>query len=777
MSETSVFEKRVPDLGRFWLRAMQPADLPLIHAWVNQPHAGYWGLAGKSLPEVAAAYDDIRRRGQVWIGYAEQTPSFLVETYWPGDDVVGQHYPVRESDRGMHVLVAAPAAGPRSGFTWAVFRTVMEHLFADPQVARVVVEPDIRNGKIHALNRRAGFRYQRAIALPNKTAHLAFCTRADYRAAVEDHAPFTPAITAHLQPEAWAEVNRRLVRKAISELAHERLIAPTDEGGGRYRLTTSAGSYHFHARRLALEHWDIELASVTKQHDEVTVPIDALDLFIELAEPLGPGPQMLPVYLEEILSTLYGASHRLVHQQHSAADLVHADYQQVEMAMSEGHPAFIANSGRVGFDADDYRAYAPEAGAPVQLVWLAAHRRHTEWHGHQRLGHDDFMAEELGAATIARFEAVLFDAGVDPVDYYFFPVHPWQWANKLSRLFVADLARRDLVCLGEGPDHYQAQQSIRTFFNRSQPRRHLVKVALSILNMGFMRGLSADYMAGTPAINSYLVDLLAQDRSLAQMGFRLLPEVAAIGYRNPLFERALPRSSPYRKMLAALWRESPVTRVSPGQRLMTMAALLHRDGDGIALLPQLIQASGLDIDGWLDRYLNAYFAPLLHCFYAYDLAFMPHGENLILVLQDHAVTGAFLKDIAEEAVIMDPHRQTPPEVRRLCMDIPEPLRLLSIFTDVFDGFFRYLGQVLLADAGYPEARFWSRVAACARAYQAAHPHLADKFARYDLFAPTFLHSCLNRLQLRDNQQMVDLTDPAKSLRFSGTLDNPLYSFR
>ena len=47
--------------------------------------------------------------------------------------------------------------------------------------------------------------------------------------------------------------------------------------------------------------------------------------------------------------------------------------------MAEGHPSFVANSGRVGFDASDYRAYAPEARAPIQLVWLAAHRRHTEW--------------------------------------------------------------------------------------------------------------------------------------------------------------------------------------------------------------------------------------------------------------------------------------------------------------------------------------------------------------------------------------------------------------
>ncbi len=39
--------------------------------------------------------------------------------------------------------------------------------------------------------------------------------------------------------------------------------------------------------------------------------------------------------------------------------------------------------------------------------------------------------------------------------------------------------------------------------------------------------------------------------------------------------------------------------------------------------------------------------------------------------------------------------------------------------------------------------------------------LADAAARYDLLRPTFRHSCLNRLQLRNTLQMVDLTDQAE----------------
>ena len=45
--------------------------------------------------------------------------------------------------------------------------------------------------------------------------------------------------------------------------------------------------------------------------------------------------------------------------------------------------------------------------------------------------------------------------------------------------------------------------------------------------------------------------------------------------------------------------------------------------------------------------------------------------------------------------------------------------------------------------------------------------------RVPLFAPRFEHSCLNRLQLLNTLQMVDLTDQAASLQYAGTLENPV----
>ncbi|MFJ8195471.1 IucA/IucC family protein [Streptomyces sp. NPDC096152] len=579
---------------------------------------------------------------------------------------------------------------------------------------------------------------------------------------------------AHLSPDRWDTANRLLVRKALAEFAHERLIAP-ERDGGHYTVRSDDGRtrYRFTAVRRALDHWQVDAGSVTRHRGGTELPLSAMDFVVELKDSLGLSDEILPVYLEEISSTLAGTCYKLAKPRVTSAELAASGFQAVETGMTEGHPCFVANNGRLGFGIHEYLAYAPETARPVRLVWLAAHRSRAVFTAGAGIAYETFVRQELGAETVERFDGVLRGQGLDPADYLLMPVHPWQWWNKLSVTFAAEVARRHLVCLGEGDDTYLAQQSIRTFFNTSHPHRHYVKTALSVLNMGFVRGLSAAYMEVTPAVNDWLARLIEGDPALKATGLSIVRERAAVGYRHLEYEAATDRHSPHRKMLAALWRESPVPSLQEGESLATMASLLHADHEGASFAGALIARSGLRPAEWLRGYLRAYLVPVLHCFYAYDLVFMPHGENVILVLEEGAVRRAIFKDIAEEIAVMDPDAALPPQVRRIRVDVPEDRKLLSVFTDVFDCFFRFLAAGLAAEGVLPEDDFWRTVAEVVREYQDSAPGLADRFRRYDLFAPEFALSCLNRLQLRDNGRMVDLTDPAGSLRLAGTLPNPL----
>lgn len=191
-AEQLPFTKPVPGVGTFSLRLLRiPADIPVVHDWVTRDYAKYWGMQGKSVTEVEQMYREIVRPAHIHalLGFHDASPAFLVECYRPSEDSLAQHYNASPHDRGMHILVA-PAEKPIAQFTWHAFTTVMDYLFSDPSVRRVVVEPDIRNEKIQALNLKAGFVPQKTIELPEtpttpgKTALLSFCTRESYVAAM-----------------------------------------------------------------------------------------------------------------------------------------------------------------------------------------------------------------------------------------------------------------------------------------------------------------------------------------------------------------------------------------------------------------------------------------------------------------------------------------------------------------------------------------------------------------------------------------------------------------
>ncbi len=82
----------------------------------------------------------------------------------------------------MHFLTLTTDK-PVHGFTRAVITAVLARLFEDPAVERVVVEPDVSNTAVHALNEAVGFVPEREIQKPEKKALLSFCTRDRFVAA------------------------------------------------------------------------------------------------------------------------------------------------------------------------------------------------------------------------------------------------------------------------------------------------------------------------------------------------------------------------------------------------------------------------------------------------------------------------------------------------------------------------------------------------------------------------------------------------------------------
>jgi len=127
---------------------------------------------------------------------------------------------------------------------------------------------------------------------------------------------------AHLEPARWAVANRHLIRKALAEFSHERLLVPERtgdgaDGRGAYRLLSDDGGteYRFEATLRGLDHWSIPAESITRHRagQDEELPLDALDFIAEFQTSLTIRLEQLPVYLEEISSTLSGHAYKQGH--------------------------------------------------------------------------------------------------------------------------------------------------------------------------------------------------------------------------------------------------------------------------------------------------------------------------------------------------------------------------------------------------------------------------------------------------------------------------------
>ncbi|MFD5974323.1 GNAT family N-acetyltransferase [Streptomyces bacillaris] len=177
----AVYEQKVEGFGVVRLVPVDPAaDEELLHGWVTQERARFWGMADHTAEQVREIYEFVGSLAthHAYLALRDGVPAALFQTYEPDADPVGECYDVRPGDFGIHLLIApAEGEGAVKGYTDSLLTAFTGYVFSDPAHLRVVVEPDARNEKALARMVRVGFELGPEIRKPEKTARLAFLTR------------------------------------------------------------------------------------------------------------------------------------------------------------------------------------------------------------------------------------------------------------------------------------------------------------------------------------------------------------------------------------------------------------------------------------------------------------------------------------------------------------------------------------------------------------------------------------------------------------------------
>ncbi|MBA4496114.1 IucA/IucC family protein [Paenactinomyces guangxiensis] len=560
-------------------------------------------------------------------------------------------------------------------------------------------------------------------------------------------------------PETWETVSLNLLTKMISEFMYEEIITPekieTNDEADSYQLALQNGvAYTFRAKKRLFDSYRVFPETIRRHQDGSSAKaVNPIQFLLDLRSTIGMTSMTAGHLIREYNQTLIADAHILEKKHNRDVDLTELDYAELEGEM-EGHPWITYNKGRIGFGYDDYLAYAPEQKKPVQFAWVAVHKERAEFHAVPNINHDELVRGELGDETYLRFKQTLSGQGLNAGDYYLLPVHEWQWNNYIVPFFAEELARKYIIPLGKGEDWYLPQQSIRTFVNTSHKNKHHVKLPMSILNTLVYRGLPGERTVLAPKITEYIKGIWEKDTFLRDECRMILPgEIASLNVDHPYYEKLEGAPYQYLEMLGCIWRESIYSCLDEGEKPITLASLLHIDGNGKPFVSALAEKSGLDLEEWLNHLFDVVLPPLLHYLYRYGVVFSPHGQNTILVLKDFVPHRLAMKDFVDDVNVS---KHPLPELAGLPGDLKKVLRseppeglCQFIFTGLFICHMRYLSNLLEIHHQYPEPAFWQKVRTSILQYQERFPELKERYQLFDLLKPRFTKLCLNRNRMLD----------------------------
>ncbi|MEU1039921.1 GNAT family N-acetyltransferase [Streptomyces sp. NPDC005907] len=187
----AVHEQRIDGFGTVRVLPLDPhADLAVVHAWVTEERAAFWGMTGFTAEQVLETYVhlDSLDTHHAFLAVKDGEPAGLLQTYEPAADRVAECYDVEPGDIGMHVLIApAGPDGGRAGFSDGLLAAFTSYALTGLDRTRIVIDPDERNEKAIGRFLRNGFEPGPLVVLPEidlpevhlpeKRARLAFLTK------------------------------------------------------------------------------------------------------------------------------------------------------------------------------------------------------------------------------------------------------------------------------------------------------------------------------------------------------------------------------------------------------------------------------------------------------------------------------------------------------------------------------------------------------------------------------------------------------------------------
>lgn len=568
----------------------------------------------------------------------------------------------------------------------------------------------------------------------------------------------------------WPLANQKMVAKIISEFAYEQAFRFEQDAQGYTLKLANQVSYQFQGSENIWGQVLIEPGSIVRQPQQ---SISAALLMRDLQSLLNMTDDAFAEHLEDLNATLLGDCKLMQRKEAlTARDLALLPCEQ-QQTYFDGHPKFAFNKGRRGWGSDDLKLYAPESERAFQLGWVAVEHSILQLATNDSVSWQELLNASMNESERKTLDSIVASYGVDIADYSYVPVHPWQWSNKLSLLFIREMAEKKLIYLGEFGDQFLPQLSLRTLSNITRPDSYDIKLPLTIMNTSCYRGIPGRYILAGPTASDWIESVFSSDPLLVEKQAEVLQEPAAAFAAQADYQ--LLEQAPYRyhELLGVIWRESAASKLKQGEQAILMAALMESDNQGNPLIAEYIERSGVSVETWLSKMFDAVVIPYYHLLCKYGVSLIAHGQNVTLVLENDLPKRILLKDFQGDMRLVDsdyPEQATlESSVKEVTVRLEEELIIHDLQTGHFVTTLRFISP-LVAKLGFSESQFYALLGQRIKAYMAQQPDYQHRFSKFDLFKPRILRIGLNLAKFRHS---TDASASRMLPDMDDMLDNPL----
>ncbi|MCG9782676.1 IucA/IucC family siderophore biosynthesis protein [Vibrio brasiliensis] len=568
----------------------------------------------------------------------------------------------------------------------------------------------------------------------------------------------------------WPLANQKMVAKIISEFAYEQAFRFEQDAQGYTLKLANQVSYQFQGSENIWGQVLIEPGSIVRQPQQ---SISAALLMRDLQSLLNMTDDAFAEHLEDLNATLLGDCKLMQRKEAlTARDLALLPCEQ-QQTYFDGHPKFAFNKGRRGWGSDDLKLYAPESERAFQLGWVAVEHSILQLATNDSISWQELLNASMNESERKTLDSIVASYGVDIADYSYVPVHPWQWSNKLSLLFIREMAEKKLIYLGEFGDQFLPQLSLRTLSNITRPDSYDIKLPLTIMNTSCYRGIPGRYILAGPTASDWIESVFSSDPLLVEKQAEVLQEPAAAFAAQADYQ--LLEQAPYRyhELLGVIWRESAASKLKQGEQAILMAALMESDNQGNPLIAEYIERSGVSVETWLSKMFDAVVIPYYHLLCKYGVSLIAHGQNVTLVLENDLPKRILLKDFQGDMRLVDsdyPEQATlESSVKEVTVRLEEELIIHDLQTGHFVTTLRFISP-LVAKLGFSESQFYALLGQRIKAYMAQQPDYQHRFSKFDLFKPRILRIGLNLAKFRHS---TDASASRMLPDMDDMLDNPL----